>query len=296
VTGTPWTDAPETDGWRRYLIADVFTDTPLEGNQLGVFLDGRELTADRMQKTARELNLSETVFFFPPETDTETKSGDAKLRIFTPASELPFAGHPVLGSGFVLADLLGKPDVVLQTGIGLVPVRIDAAKDGGFGEMEQPVPVHEPYERADDLLDALHVAKSGLPVEAYRNGPRHVYVALATEQEVADLKPDMTRLAGHQVGVSCFAGHGRTWKTRMFVPSLGVPEDPATGSAAGPLAVHLARHGQIGFGEQIVISQGREIARPSTLYARVEGGHDGIEHIFVGGSAVVVARGEYRLH
>jgi trans-2,3-dihydro-3-hydroxyanthranilate isomerase len=81
----------------------------------------------------------------------------------------------------------------------------------------------------------------------------------------------------------------------MFAPALGVPEDPATGSAAGPLAVHLARHGRIAFGEQIEISQGAEISRPSTLYARVEGSHDNIEHVYVGGSAVIVARGEYRL-
>ena len=273
---------------RRYIVADVFTSTPLEGNQLGVFLDGRDLAGDRMQKAARELNLSETVFFLPPEG-----TGDARIRIFTPASELPFAGHPVLGSAFVLADLLGKADIAIETGAGLIPVRIDA--DGQYGEMEQPIPAWEPYDRADDLLDALHVEAPRSPVEACRNGPGHVYVALAAEQEVADLKPDLGRLAGHQVGVNCFAGAGAEWKTRMFAPSLGVPEDPATGSAAGPLAAYLARHGRVALGGQLRISQGAEIARPSTLYARVEGTKDAVEHVYVGGSAVVVARGEYRL-
>jgi trans-2,3-dihydro-3-hydroxyanthranilate isomerase len=266
----------------------VFTRTPLEGNPLGVFLDGRELATDVMQKTARELNLAETVFFLPPEA-----GGDARVRIFTPAVELPFAGHPVLGSGFVLAEMLGKPDITLETGTGLIPVKIDAKT--GFGEMEQPIPAPEPYERAEELLDVLHVAKADLPVEAYRNGPRHVYVALSTEADVANVKPDITALAEHTIGVSCFAGRDTTWKTRMFVPSLGVPEDPATGSAAGPLAVHLARHGRIAFGEQIEISQGQEIGRPSTLYARVEGTPGSIQHVYVGGSAVIVARGEYRL-
>ena len=286
MTGTLWEQDPETDGRRRYLVADVFTTKPLEGNQLGVFLDARGLSGELMQQTARELNLSETVFFLPPQT-----TGDARIRIFTPARELPFAGHPVLGSAFVLADLLGQASVTLETGVGLIPVTID----GTFGQMEQQVPTHQPYERDGELLAALGVSASVLPVEVYENGPRHVYVALASAEEVASLKPDITSLGDHDAGVSCFAGSGTSWKTRMFAPSIGVAEDPATGSAAGPLAVHLARHGRIGFGEQIEISQGAEIARPSRLYARVEGTADTIEHVYVGGSAVVVASGEYRL-
>jgi trans-2,3-dihydro-3-hydroxyanthranilate isomerase len=161
--------------------------------------------------------------------------------------------------------------------------------------MEQPIPVPEPFERVAELLAALGLSGSGLPVEAYRNGPRHVYVELASEAEVAGLSPDFRGLADLQIGVSCFAGHGASWKTRMFAPFHGVYEDPATGSAAGPLAVHLARHGRIGFGEEIEIRQGEEIGRPSLLYARAEGTADRIERVLVGGSAVIVARGEYLL-
>jgi trans-2,3-dihydro-3-hydroxyanthranilate isomerase len=270
-----------------YLIADVFTSTPLEGNQLGVFLDGGDLETGHMQQVARELNLSETVFFLPPEN-----GGDARLRIFTPATELPFAGHPVLGSAFVLAGRLGKQEVTLETGAGPVPVRIGT---DGYGEMEQPVPSYQPYERAAELLAALGLTESQLPVDVYQNGPRHVYCTLPSREAVAAVKPDLTALAGHPVGVSCFAGEGTSWKTRMFAPALGVNEDPATGSAAGPLAVHLVRHGRVGPGEQIEISQGAEIARPSTLYARAEGSRDHIERVCVGGSAVIVAEGKYRL-
>jgi trans-2,3-dihydro-3-hydroxyanthranilate isomerase len=122
-----------------------------------------------------------------------------------------------------------------------------------------------------------------------------VYVELPDEDAVARLMPDLGRLSALPVGVNCFAGAGRRWKTRMFAPSFGVAEDPATGSAAGPLAVHLARHGRIGFGDEIEISQGAEIRRPSTLYARVEGSTERIEKVEVGGSAVIVARGEFRL-
>lgn len=296
MTGTLWAGEPETDGRRHYLIADVFTSKPLEGNPLAVFTDGRDLETERMQRTARELNLSETVFFLPSE-----EPADARVRIFTPRAELPFAGHPILGSAFVLAELLGKATIRLETKSGIIPVEVDA--HNAFGEMEQPIPEPEPYERAADLLDALNASTPGRTVHVYRNGPRHAYVEFPTREEVAGLKPDLGRLAGHPVGIICFAGEGVSWKARSFVPHLGVPEDPATGSAAGPLAFHLVHQGKVPRGEQIEISQGAEIGRPSWLYARVTGTPlstggtaETTEHIYVGGSAVVVARGEYRLH
>jgi trans-2,3-dihydro-3-hydroxyanthranilate isomerase len=287
--------APRGDGStpRRYIVADVFTDTPLQGNQLAVFTDGRGLPGEQMQRAARELNLSETVFFLPPEQD-----GDLRIRIFTPASELPFAGHPVLGSAFLAGELLGTSAVRLETGAGVVPVELERKGEQIVsGRMEQPIPDWAPFEHPERLLAALGVAGSGLPVEAFPNGPRHVFVALDSEAAVAALRPDLAALAdlGDDIGVNCFAGGGPRWKTRMFAPGLGVPEDPATGSAAGPLAIHLARHGRTAFGQEIEIRQGAEIGRPSVLYARVDGSPQRIERVLVGGSAVIVARGEYRL-
>jgi trans-2,3-dihydro-3-hydroxyanthranilate isomerase len=166
-----------------------------------------------------------------------------------------------------------------------------------FGWMTQPVPTVEPYEPADALLAALGVEESRLPVELYDNGLPHVYVALGSEDEVAALDPDQTALARLPavLGVNCFAGGGTSWKTRMFAPAGGVPEDPATGSAAGPLACHVVRHGLVEPGTQIEISQGAEIKRPSTLFARVDGSAEKIERVEVGGSAVIVSRGEFRL-
>jgi trans-2,3-dihydro-3-hydroxyanthranilate isomerase len=163
--------------------------------------------------------------------------------------------------------------------------------------MQQPIPTWEPYADEEALLRAVGVGRSALPVELYDNGVRHVYVALDSEDAVASLRPDLGALADLPavLGASCFAGSGKRWKTRMFAPGGDVAEDPATGSAAGPLAVHLARHGRIGFGEEIEISQGAEIGRPSTLYARAEGSADRIERVEVGGSAVTVAHGEFRL-
>jgi trans-2,3-dihydro-3-hydroxyanthranilate isomerase len=278
---------------RRYTVADVFTDVPLQGNQVAVFTDATGLSAETMQRAAREMNLSETVFVFR----AEDPNAHLRVRIFTPATELPFAGHPVLGTAFVVGRAMGSNVVRLETGLGVIPVTLMRA-DGGapyYGEMEQRVPVAEPFEPVDELLAALAVAESALPVEVYRNGPVFVYVALESEDAVAALRPDLRALEQLGVyGINCFAGSGERWKTRMFGPALGVAEDPATGSAAGPLVVHLVRHGRVELGAEIEIVQGVEIGRRSVLRARAEGSAS-VERVFVGGSAVIVARGEYRL-
>jgi trans-2,3-dihydro-3-hydroxyanthranilate isomerase len=276
-----------------YIVADVFTAAPLEGNQLGVFTDARGLSPAQMQRLAREMNFAECVFLLPARS-----GGDAWVRIFTPAQELPFAGHPVLGAAFVVAEKSDATSVRLETGNGIVTLQL--RREGGrvvYGTMEQPIPSVEPFTRTAELLAALHVSRSRLPVESYRNGPTHLYVALESEEAVAAVRPDLAALAAlGTFGVSCFAGAGRRWKTRMFAPGLGVSEDPATGSAAGPLAAHLARHGEIPFGEQIEIRQGAEIGRPSVLFARAEGTREQLRRVEVGGSAVIVARGQFERH
>ena len=278
---------------RPYVILDVFTDVPLEGNQLAVFTDGSGLEAGLMQRAARELNLSETVFVFAPD-DGEA---DARVRIFTPAVELPFAGHPVLGTAFVLGEREGLETVRLHTGSGVVPVTLQRT-DGRvtFGEMVQPIPTWESLDCAEEVLAALGIERSALPVELYDNGARFAYVALDSEEQLAGLAPYMGALARlGQFGVSCLAGSGSRVKVGMFGPALGVDEDPATGSAAGPLAVHLARHGRVRYGQPIELRQGAEIGRPSVLQATAEGSAERVERVLVGGGAVIVARGEYLL-
>jgi trans-2,3-dihydro-3-hydroxyanthranilate isomerase len=275
----------------RYVVADVFTDRALTGNQLAVFTDGRDVDEETMQSLAREMNFAETVFVLPP-----TEGGHARIRIFTPVTELPFAGHPVLGAAFVLAAPLQLGEIRLETGSGVVPIVLE--REGAritFGWMSQPVPEWEAFAAAEAVQELLGI-RSELPVELYHLGPTHAYFALANEAEVARLEPDFGALARTaHAGINCFAGSGKRWKNRMFAPADGVPEDPATGSAAGPLAIHLARHGWIEFGDEIEISQGEEIRRPSTLYARAFGEGDRVDRVEVGGSAVVVARGEFRL-
>ena len=276
----------------RYVFVDVFTDRAFAGNQLAVFTDARELDEGTMQAIAFEIGFSETTFVLPAEA-----GGTARVRIFTPRAELPFAGHPTLGTAWVLAAPLQRAAVELETGAGIVPVTLERDESGAivFGRMLQPVPTVERYPEEDRLFEALGVARAVLPVERYDNGPLHVFVVLESREAVASLAPDLRLLTGLEVNVSCVAGEGPSWKSRMFAPALGVPEDPATGSAAGPLVCHLCRHGLVPWGTEVVISQGDEIGRPSTLFARADGGPDGIERVEVGGSAVVVARGEYRI-
>jgi trans-2,3-dihydro-3-hydroxyanthranilate isomerase len=275
----------------RYVVADVFTDTPLTGNQLAVFTDGRDVDEQLMQKLAKEMNFSETVFVLPADADAH-----ARIRIFTPATELPFAGHPVLGSAYVLAGPMQLGEIRLETLAGVIPITLE--REGAqirFGRMQQPVPRVEPFAEASAVEELLGI-RSELPVELYHQGPGFAYFELGSKEALAALAPDFGALGRiTDYGISCFAGSGTSWKTRMFAPGSGVAEDPATGSAAGPLCLHLARHGRVAFGEEIEISQGDEIGRPSKLYARVTGTAEQVDSIEVGGSAVFVARGEFRL-
>lgn len=277
-----------------YQTLDVFTDRPLEGNPLAVFADAAAIPEHLLQRLAREINFSETVFLYPA-----AAGGDARMRIFTPMNEVPFAGHPTLGTAVLVARRLGKPEVVLETGSGPVPVRVELGDvPAARGTMRQPIPTITPIDDPAPLLAALGVARSVLPVTLYNNGLPHVYAVLERPEQVAALRPDasalieVTRQLGYPtIGINASAGEGRAWKTRMFAPADGVFEDPATGSAAGPLALHLARHGLIPWETEITIAQGAEIGRPSTLFARVSQDGDQITSVEVGGFAVPVGGG-----
>jgi trans-2,3-dihydro-3-hydroxyanthranilate isomerase len=279
-----------------YVIADVFTDTALEGNPLAVVPEADGLSALRMQRIAREMNLSETTFVFPP-----TAGGDVRVRIFTPVGELPFAGHPTFGTAAVLAAT-GHPGVRggelrMETGMGVVPFSFTGEGGGGrvrTARMLQPIPVWRDYERAGELLDALGVSASTLPIEVYRNGPRHAFVGLGSVDELSALRVDLRALAEHDdLAANCFAptGDPLVWRARMFSPAYGVTEDAGTGSAAGPLALHLGRHGRVPLGTTITVRQGVEMGRPSTIRARATMAGGKVERVEISGSAVLVADG-----
>ncbi|MFF7313769.1 PhzF family phenazine biosynthesis isomerase [Streptomyces sp. NPDC008137] len=278
-------------GTYEYVVADVFTGVPLEGNPTAVFLDAAGLSAERMQRIAREMHLSETVFVLPAEDD-----GDVRVRIFTPVNELPFAGHPTLGTAVVLGETHEAKELRMETAKGTVAFELERDDEGRTvaAGMWQPLPTWEPYDHADEVLTALDLVATGstLPVEIYDNGPRHVFVGLDSVAALSALEPNQRILARlPDMAANCFAGSGNRWRMRMFSPAYGVVEDAATGSAAGSLSVHLARHGLIPFGEWIEIRQGVEMGRPSTMRARATGTPERIDAVQVAGAAVVVARG-----
>jgi trans-2,3-dihydro-3-hydroxyanthranilate isomerase len=271
----------------RYLVVDAFSRDPLAGNPVAVFFDAADLTAHLMQRIAREMNLSEVTFVLPPQ-----RGGDAHIRIFTPVNELPFAGHPILGTAVALGQTLGKDSLRLETAAGVIPVELHDDDGAAAVRMRQPVPVWEPYKRAAELLAALGVPAATAPVEVYRNGPRHVLVGLASVSALSALRPDHRALGEFpDMAANCFAGSGTRWRNRMFSPAYGVVEDAATGSAAGPLAIHLARHGLAGYGQELEILQGVEMGRPSLMRATAEGQGEHVREVTVGGHGAIAARG-----
>lgn len=282
------TKDPGVRGEHAYVVVDAFTDTPLRGNPVAVFFDAEDIGTDRMQRIAREMNLSEVTFVLPPR-----QGGDAHIRIFTPVNELPFAGHPLLGTAIALGDSATGDRLRLETAMGVIAVELERA--GGVtvaATMGQPVPTWEEFDRTDELLAALGLPAAELPVEIYHNGPRHVLVGLEDLAALSRLNPDHRALAVFpDMAMNCFAGSGTRWRNRMFSPAYGVTEDAATGSAAGPLAIHLARHGGVGFDRWIEIEQGVEMGRCALMRARADGTADRIDSVRVGGSGVAVARG-----
>lgn len=297
----------------RYLHLDVFTDRPFEGNQLAVFADARGLDTATMQALAREMNFSESTFILP----AEQPDTDIRMRIFTPGGELPMAGHPTIGSTFALAGegviAAGRDHYVFGLGVGPTRVELswtDAALS--FAWMDQPLPdVRPPASTTNDIaraagLDASAIERTGLPIEEISCGVPYLLVPVATRAAVDAAEPDIARLRrltsafeSDHMGVFVFSldtpAPEVTTYSRMFAPGLGVNEDPATGSACGPLGSYLVAHHLVApdRAKHIVNLQGVAMGRPSRIHVAIGTSGDGtIARVQVGGRAVVVGRGE----
>ena len=270
-----------------YVLVDVFTDRPLGGNQLAVFVDGSAVPESAMQGLARELNLPETTFVLPP-----SAGGDHRLRIFTPAREVPFAGHPTVGAAFVLAD--GRDRALrLEEKVGVLTVTV---KDG-FTEMEQPLPTFRAVSdraavAASLSLDAADLEAS-LPIEIGSNGNEFMFVPVRSIDAVRRASPHGLRDAAYIFSTET-VDPAHTVHGRMYAPWQGLPEDPATGSACGPLGAYLVRHG-VADGARIVAEQGYEMNRPSLLTIRIAGTRERITSVRVGGRCVRVGAGSFDL-
>jgi trans-2,3-dihydro-3-hydroxyanthranilate isomerase len=300
----------------RYLHYDVFTDRKFEGNQLAVFHDARGLTDEQMQTIAKEMNFSESTFILP----SEAEGTDVRMRIFTPGTELPMAGHPTIGSTFALAELgvikTGQDSLVFGLGVG--PTRVELAWEGGrlaFAWMDQRLPKYqEPIPPAGEIIRAVGLKPSsveelGLPIEEISCGAAFLIIPVKSRKAVDKAEPDLAAMRrlksafpeGH-VGALFFAAESGDDEvlaySRMFAPGAGVVEDPATGGAAGPLACYMVRHRLVPAERMhdFVNLQGVAMGRPSRLHMRITQDDGGaIARVQVGGQAVRVGAGEIDL-
>lgn len=297
-----------------FVQLDVFTRTPLTGNPLAVFTDATGLSDQQMQALAREMNLSETTFILPREPEVEAKEGK-HVRIFTVEEELPFAGHPTLGTALYLHKTAGSPadEIVLDLNVGKIGVRFSADPNNSsdrvagdvFGEMRQRDPEFGaplPRDKVASVLgsDGSEIAAEW-PSQIVSTGLPFAIVPIRDLKSLANLKPDLGRVSALLTGSGakfCYficPGEGENWRqvrARMFFYG---GEDPATGSAAGCAVSWIVRHGLAESDEQILIRQGVEMRRPSEIFVRATREGEGATNIRVGGYAVEVLRGTVTL-
>jgi trans-2,3-dihydro-3-hydroxyanthranilate isomerase len=305
------------EGERRvhtFYQADVFTNLPFGGNPVAVIPDAQGLTDQELQQIAREMNLSETVFVFPPTEEIAT----AKIRIFTPTQEIPFAGHPVIGAFYVLGKLnllpLHEPvtHLVHECNIGLFSVELHVRK-GQIHRvvMSQPQPEFigsiDAIEDLYDIAKALGLSKSfitgaKLPIQVVSTGLPVIIVPVRSLTAVKSIVPDSAVINelcerhganGIMVFTTITVEELSTVHTRMFASPIGVTEDPATGSASGALGAYLVRHGVVEVRPitEIIAEQGYEMDRPSLIHIEVESDDDAIQTVKVGGQVVMIIEG-----
>ena len=293
-----------TDLSRRlaFVQYDVFTTRPLEGNPLAVFFDGRGLSDDEMQAIAREMNLSETTFIFPRDSGAENARG-VRVRIFTVQEELPFAGHPTLGTAFALRGKGGASQIKLDLNVGPIPVRFEEVSgEPAFGEMTQAEPtfgqVHDRKKIAQISGIPLEDIDTDLPIQTVSTGVPFTILPLRGLEAIRRLQIDQQRAS---VYLNASGGKFFFCVTRETVdPAARLHarmrfyngEDPATGSASGCAAAWMVEHNVAQPDERVLIEQGMEMKRPSQIFVRASQRNGRVVNVRVGGNVVEVLRGE----
>ncbi len=289
---------------RRYAFAqlDVFTDRAFGGNQLAVFTDARGLTTTEMQTLTREMNFSESTFVFPAETPDTA----ARVRIFTPAMEMPMAGHPTVGTAWWLAQSGALTGASAYLGLNIGPVKIDLERDGDgrlrFVWMTHRLPEFGPVRHDREVVAAaLGVAvddlRADLPLQEVSTGVPFLYVPFASLDALGRARVNQSALAGLWPDrdprmVYLFTEHGDGLRARMFAPHVAdIPEDPATGAAAGPMAAYAVHYGLKPDGA-FIIDQGVEMGRPSRIHVAARRSGGAFIEVKIGGQAVTVGMGQ----
>ncbi|MBL1175849.1 PhzF family phenazine biosynthesis protein [Pantanalinema sp. GBBB05] len=289
-----------------FWIVDVFAETKYAGNQLAVFTNAGDLSTAEMQQIAKEINFSETTFI----RSSELRDGGYDVRIFTPATELPFAGHPTLGTAFVLQQsIIQQPvdQLILNLQVGQIPVTLNYRdRVPNMLRMRQNSPIFGENLAAEQVAPALGLAvdaiDSRFPIQEVSTGVPFVIVPLKTLTALQQIKVDVDRLLAlveplqaKMVFVFCpeTRNPANHFSARMFAYAVGIPEDPATGSANGCFAGYLVQHRYLGTAAiDVRVEQGYEIGRPSLLLLQAQAVNDGIE-VLVGGQVVKIAQGQF---
>jgi trans-2,3-dihydro-3-hydroxyanthranilate isomerase len=294
----------------RYLHLDVFTDRAFEGNQLAVFPEPQGLSAAQMQAIAKEMNFSESTFIFPREG-----TGDVRMRIFTPGAELPIAGHPTIGSTFALAYegtiARGREQFVFELGVGPTPVSLEWGPSGlDFAWMTQPLPTFgATIQGREAFAAAVGVSArdlvAGLPLQSVSCGVPFLFAPIASRKAVDSIAIDRRALAAcckesglGEMPVFFFTtdrtGGDETVYSRMLAPGFGIAEDPATGSASGPLGSFLLQYSVVTAeaARSMLSLQGVAMGRPSRIHISIDSDQGRITRVRVGGKSLLVGRGE----
>jgi trans-2,3-dihydro-3-hydroxyanthranilate isomerase len=284
-----------------FVQVDVFTSIPLEGNQLAVFLDARDLSDAEMQALAKEMNLAETTFILPRDSSTERERG-VRVRIFTVEEELPFAGHPTLGTAMVLRGDTGAEEIALDLNVGRIPVRFSSRDGLPFGTMTQRDPDFGQIHSRDDVAQAagLNVDQiaSDIPIETVSTGNSFAIVpvdSLATLQKLAPTWHNMHAYLSKTDAKFFYFVSRQTLTPEAKLQSRMIfynGEDPATGSAAGPCIAWAVKHGVIASGQQVLMEQGVEMKRRSRIFCTADRAGNKVVNVRVGGHTVEVIRGE----
>jgi len=302
----------------RFVYTDVFTESRFGGNQLAIFIDGRDLSTEEMQKIAQEMNFSETTFVFPP----ETAEADWKVRIFTPGRERPFSGHPTLGTAYVLAHegmislKAPKTKIILELGLGLTSVTLEVINQTvGFIEMEQQTPTFgQRYENLEKMAEAFsidvhEIEATGLPIEVVSCGLPYLIIPINSLRALEIMKPSLAiieeiRAEIGEIGFFVFSKEVVSSvstkyhpdirvQSRMFFIDFGLREDPASGSASGSLGCYLVKNGVIPPKPtvKVISEQGYQMLRPSTIHINIGMKGTEIIDVRVGGHVIPVAEG-----
>lgn len=284
-----------------FVQVDVFTSVPLEGNQLAVFPDARGMSDAEMQAVAREMNLSETTFIFPRDIITERERG-VRVRIFTVDEELPFAGHPTLGTAMVLRGDTGAEEIALDLNVGRIPVRFSTQEGLPFGLMTQRDPEFGQTHAREDVARAaglnLDQIAGDVPIQTVSTGNAFAIVPVNSLATLRNLSPSWTTMGAYLnrtdakffyfVSREAFNPEAKLQARMIFYNG----EDPATGSAAGPCIAWAVKQGVIPSAQQVLLEQGVEMKRRSRIFVSAERESDKIVNVRVGGHVVEVVRGE----